>query len=175
VRNINKSKNLIRKRKEIIMSYYVCQVRGIGIVCDDLFPKLNGKKFVATLLSNYECTDSETLEELRANNYLDESSKGTHLDYLDYDNLLNELDTHLCELLCEISEGYQLTYFFGGADDSREFLYFPPIYPWEVNDETPHKIEDVYKLIVDAVQQVTDLTESEIIDMITDLDEYEYI
>ena len=55
----------------------------------------------------------------------------------------------------------------------RSFLYFPPLMPWEVTEDTPKSIDAVHKLLVDCVQSITDMSEEEIESLI-DNDLYEY-
>ena len=145
------------------MSTEYWTISGIGLSVDDLdFEKLNVAK-CARALANWLSTSevsytkvlgfelAKILEEDKAASDLTIETLEDYVDLysLDFARFLASLDE--TETLCWGSSG-------DFDDESSNYLFFPPLYPWQIGPNTPMTIDQVHAIIVSTIQKVFDLS-----------------
>lgn len=138
------------------MSTCYWMIEGIGIDVDKLLPHLNKRKIINVILK--QCPDDEEALEWKGRRDL----KSFDIDDFLYGNPFE----NLADLLTHCDDTDTLT--FGDDGDGGVYFYYPPSMPWHRRDNEPKSIEEVHERIVDAVMEITDLSEAEIEAMIDD-------
>jgi len=66
--------------------------------------------------------------------------------------------------LCHVDDSGVMTY--GDDGESESYFLYTPSFPWERGNNDPESIEDVCRIIINAVKQITDLSDNQIRDLI---------
>lgn len=138
------------------MSTTYWMIEGIGIDTDKLLPHLNKRKVINVILK--QCPDDEEALEWKGRRDL----KNFDIDDFLYGNPFENLADLLTH--CDDTD----TLMFGDDGDGGVYFYYPPSMPWHRRDNEPRSVEEVHERIVDAVMEITDLSEAEIEAMIDD-------
>lgn len=130
-------------------------VRGYGINASDISPSVVDKdKLISFLREKFP--NEEIDDNLDVEDYLDWFASGEY-----YDNLAN--------LLCCCDDTGLLAW--AGNGDGDWYVLYMPIYPWQISESDPKTLEELQKIIVAAVQKVCNLSEEEIIELMSDINE----
>ena len=142
-------------------------IEGIGMEVSNLYQHLDAKK-VAKVLHKQLPDDEELSEIVKKGNYsqinlnpkIYDNDKVNLIDYVhDFFNGMGDLLT-----FCDDSD--VLTY--SSDDEGGEYLYYPPSMPWQMLDNEPRSLTEVHILIINAVQKLTNLSITEIEELIDD-------
>lgn len=133
------------------MRHWVCE--GIGIRTDKLYPYLDTKKCIRELKKQLP---DETIR-----------PDGFDIDDYFYGNPFNDMG----EFLYHLDDSDTMTY--GDNGDGEHYFYYPPNFPWAMGPNEPKTIEDVHRIIINAVMKICNVDEDVIERMIED-DLYEY-
>lgn len=135
------------------MDYWI--VDGIGIDVDKIRPHLNKRKVINLILKHYP----DNAYALKWRNHRD-------LTWFDIDDFLyGEPFDNLADVLTYCDDTDTLTY---GDANGTAYFYYPTSMPWHLGDNEPKTQAEVRKRIIAAVMAITDLTESEIEELLDD-------
>ena len=71
---------------------------------------------------------------------------------------------NLGDFLCHVDDSGVMTY--GDDVESESYFLYTPSFPWERSNNDPESIEDVCRIIINAVKQITNLSDNQIRDLI---------
>lgn len=142
------------------MSVSYWMIEGIGIDTDKIRPHLNQDKLL-DLLAEQLPKEDDVLELIQLR---EDTGKCPEFNIDDY--LYGQLFDNFADLLTHCDDTDTITY--GDDGDGGCYFYYPPSMPWELREDDPKTIEEVHRRIIIAVQKVTDLSETEIDELIDD-------
>ena len=142
------------------MSVSYWMIEGIGIDTDKIRPHLNQFKLL-DLLAEQLPKEDDVLELIQLR---EDTGKCPEFNIDDY--LYGQLFDNFADLLTHCDDTDTITY--GDDGDGGCYFYYPPSMPWELREDDPKTIEEVHRRIIIAVQKVTDLSETEIDELIDD-------
>lgn len=131
-------------------------IEGVGINTDKIAPHLDRDKLINFLAQQFP--EDDDIAELYSN------PRSFSFDIEDF--LYGEPFENLADLLTHCDDTDTLTY--GDDGEGGYYFYYPPSMPWHMRENEPQTIEEVHKRIISAVQKVTNLTDTEILDIIDD-------
>lgn len=131
-------------------------IEGVGIDTDKIVPYLNKDKLINFLAQ--QLLDDEDIAELYSN------PESFSFDIEDF--LCGNPFDNLADLLTHCEDTDTLTY--GDDGEGGSYFYYPPSMPWHMRKNESKTIDEVHERIISAVQKVTNLTDTEILDMIDD-------
>lgn len=136
------------------MAYWM--IEGIGIDTYKIESYLDKKK-LANVLAR-QLPDDELINEIvRLEKY-------NELDIDDF--LCGEPFNNLADILTYCDDTNTLTY--GDDGEGGAYFYYPPSMPWHRVQNEPDSIEEVHRRIIDAVKELTILSDEQIEKMIDD-------
>lgn len=138
------------------MSVCYWTVEGVGFRVDDILPRIVPEKYLAEL--------NKALPGHEEDFVWDGNGEFDPTDYCGYSSDYESVG----ELLCSFDEG---NYDFArGTYEDEEYVYLPPIMPWQVQESSPKSLDETCDRLCKMVQRITDMTEAEIQEIIdTDL------
>lgn len=142
------------------MSVSYWMIEGVGIDTDKIRPHLNQDKLL-DLLAEQLPKEDDVLELIQLR---EDTGKCPELNIDDY--LYGQPFDNFADLLTHCDDTDTITY--GDDGDGGCYFYYPPSMPWELREDDPKTIEEVHRRIIIAVQKVTDLSETEIDELIDD-------
>lgn len=142
------------------MSVSYWMIEGVGIDTDKIRPHLNQDRLL-DLLAEQLPKEDDVLELIQLR---EDTGKCPELNIDDY--LYGQPFDNFADLLTHCDDTDTITY--GDDGDGGCYFYYPPSMPWELREDDPKTIEEVHRRIIIAVQKVTDLSETEIDELIDD-------
>ena len=141
-------------------------IEGIGIDISKIEEHLDKEKLIRFLL-----VDLAHEEDIVAD-LTDILNRGAPYDDFDIDDYLygSPYDS-IEEIIYNCDDTSMLTY--GDDGDGGHFIYYARSYPWERKNGEPKSVDDVHKILIDAIKKLTNLNSLEIEDII-DNDIYEH-
>ena len=133
-------------------------VEGIGLEVGKLWNYLSKEKCLAFLENEcgYEFTDEE-----KKNFSIDD----------EFEDFIDGKYMNVAEAFCACDETGFMT--FGDDGDGGCYFIYPPKYPWQCKENEPKSIDEVHKIIKDAVHKLCDISDEEL-EYLIDNDIYEY-
>lgn len=133
-------------------------VEGIGIETSKLWDYLSKDKCIAFLEKDCGCEFTE------------EEKEQFSIDN-DFEDIVQETLANTAEAFCNCDKTGFMTFGDNGIGDY--YFVYPPKYPWQCKEHEPKSIDEVHKIIRDAVHVLCDISDEEI-EKLIDNDIYEY-
>lgn len=131
---------------------------GIGICMDEIKDRIDNRKMVEYLIEQLP----DMAEELRK--ILNSEELLAAFDIEDY--MQSTPYYYVAEIFASLDDSHWLCY--DDASGGTEYLYFRPVYPWQIDDACPRSIDEVHQLLISVISQLTDMTAEEIEAVIDD-------
>ena len=112
----------------------------------------------------------ETINHSLIKPYTDEEKKNFSIDD-EFEDFVDGEYMNVAEAFCACDETGFMT--FGDDGDGGCYFIYPPKYPWQCKENEPKSIDEVHKIIKDAVHKLCDISDEEL-EYLIDNDIYEY-
>lgn len=133
---------------------YWC-IEGIGFSVDDIFGKLVPEKLITKMEKTLRNKNNEAFQKIKEKiQKCDNPAQKIDFlsDYIDF-----HYDWGWAEV---IAEGY-MALLTNDNGQGKQFVYFPPMLPWEISATTPKTAQEVNDILVSCLKEVTEMTDAE--------------
>lgn len=141
-------------------------IKGIGINASDILPYIDKSRVADILIANDDNEDDpiakETMEEIRK---MKETGDYTEMDVSQFVSDCGWRNVSSLLAYCDDSHTLCGSWVPNGEEG---YFFYESSMPWDRFYNEPSCIEDVHNRIVEAVQQIADMTESQIETLIDD-------